>query len=64
MHESQLRYDPEEMIEALAAFMHLPVAPEDRGEVRAHLVVARRMAAEILEYRMDDDFEPAPVFRA
>jgi Protein of unknown function (DUF4089) len=40
----------------------LPILPEYEAGVLANLVIARRMAALVLDFELPDAAEPAPVF--
>ena len=51
-------------IDAAAQMLALPVAPEWKPAVRAHLEVALKLAAIVEELELPDEAEPAPVFEA
>jgi hypothetical protein len=51
-------------IDAVAAALALPVDPEWKPAVRAHLEVALKLAAIVGELELPDEAEPAPVFEA
>ena len=52
------------LIDAAAPALGLTIAPDWRGAVRANLAVSLRMAELVLEFPLDDEAEPAPVFVA
>lgn len=52
------------LIDAAAPALGLAVRPEWRAAVRANLAVSLRMGAAVLDFPLDDEAEPAPVFRA
>lgn len=52
------------LIDAQAAILGLAVAPEWRAAIRANLAVTLRMGALVEGFPLEDDAEPAPVFRA
>jgi len=56
--------DAEAVIEATAALLQLPLAPAYRDGIRQNLKTAAKMAALIEKVKLDDDTEPAPVFRS
>jgi hypothetical protein len=57
--------DPlDELIDAAAQVLGLPLKPEWRPAVRANLTVTLRLAAQVAEFELPDEAEPAPVFRA
>jgi hypothetical protein len=51
-------------IDAAAQMLALPVAPEWKPAVRAHLEVALKLAAIVEELELPDEAEPAPLFEA
>lgn len=53
----------EKLLEAASDVLHLEVLPEHRVGVLANIEVAIRMAALIEAYDLDDESEPAPVYR-
>jgi hypothetical protein len=53
----------EAYMDAAAALLGLPVAPDDRPGVLANLRVTARFAALVAEFPLDEREEPAPVFR-
>lgn len=56
-------FDPEAVIDALAPMLGIVVAEADRKDVANHLAVAKRIAADVLAFELEDDAEPAPVYR-
>jgi len=51
-------------IDGCAPALGLAVAPEWRDAVRANLAVTFRMAALVLDFKLPDEADPAPVFVA
>jgi Protein of unknown function (DUF4089) len=51
-------------IDAVAPIINLEIAAQHRPGVRANLEVAIRMAERIEAVRLEDESEPAPVYRA
>jgi hypothetical protein len=47
-----------------AAALDLPYEPAYRPSVEAHLAVAFRMAPLFLDFKLADEAEPAPIYRA
>jgi hypothetical protein len=57
--------DPiDDYITATAALLELPLDPAWRPAVRMHLDITLRLAALVEQAELDDEAEPAPVFRA
>ena len=56
-------FDAEALIEAAAQMLQLKIAPEYRDGVKNHLKTAAKMAALVEQTKLDDDAEPAPVYR-
>jgi len=54
----------DDFIAASGRALALPVEPEWQPAIRANLDVTFRLAAAVAEFRLPDDAEPAPVFRA
>ena len=52
----------EEFIAAGARVLGLPVEDAWKPTIRAHLEVNLRLAAEVVEFALADEIEPAPVF--
>lgn len=57
-------FDVEALIDAAAPMLQLQIAPEYRAGVKQNLKTAAKMAALIEKIKLEDDVEPAPVFRA
>ena len=51
-------------IEQAAALLGIPLSEEMRAATRANLDTAESLARLVLDYPLDDDVEPAPVFSA
>ena len=57
--------DPlEDMIEAAAAALHIPLDPQWKSEVRTQLQVILHHGASVAQFSLPDDAEPAPMFKA
>lgn len=56
-------FDADALIDAVAAYAGLPVLEEYRAGVRFHLTAARAIVADVLAFELEDDAEPAPVYR-
>jgi len=54
----------DEFITASARALALPVDPAWYPAIRANLETTLRLAAVVAEFKLPDDAEPAPVFRA
>ncbi len=54
----------DEQLDALAAALGISLRPEWRDAVRANLEVSLRLGSEVAAFPLDDEAEPAPVFRA
>jgi len=52
------------IIDAMAPLLGLSIEPAWRGEVAANLKVVASAARLVLEFPLEDELEPAPVFRA
>jgi hypothetical protein len=55
--------DVETYVDAAAALIDLPIAPEHRPGVVLNLGRVAAMAALVMEFPLPDDVEAAPVFR-
>ena len=51
-------------MDAAARALAIPIDPEWRPTIRANLAVTFRMGALVLDFPLDDEADPAPVFRA
>ena len=57
--------DPlDDLIDAAARVLELPVEPAWKAAVKANLQVTLRHGAHVAEFALPDDAEPAPVFVA
>jgi hypothetical protein len=57
--------DPlDDLIEAAAAALELPIEPGWKPAVKANLAVTLRMGLQVAEFKLPDEAEPAPVFVA
>ena len=54
----------DELIDAAARALALPIEPEWKAAVRANLELTLKHAAAVAEFPLPDDAEPAPYFRA
>jgi len=54
--------DADAVIDAASRSLGLVVDEPSRPHVKTHLEIAARMAALLLEHKLDDREEPAPVF--
>jgi Protein of unknown function (DUF4089) len=52
------------VVDAMAPALGLSVDPAWRGEVIAHWLATARAARLVLAFPLEDELEPAPVFRA
>ena len=55
--------DAEALIDAAAPMLQLRIAPEYRAGIKQNLKTASKMAALIEQIKLDDEAEPAPVYR-
>jgi hypothetical protein len=57
--------DPlDDFIDAAAKALKLPVDPAWKPAIRTNLAVTLNLAALVEEFKLPDEAEPAPVFRA
>ena len=57
--------DPlDELIDAAARVLELPIEPEWKAAVKVNLQVTLRHGAHVAEFALPDDAEPAPVYVA
>jgi hypothetical protein len=54
----------DDLVDAAAQALGLPVAPEWRGAVKANLAVTFALAELLADFPLPDEVEPAPVFSA
>jgi len=57
-------FDADALIDASALLLQLRIEPEYRAGIRANLKTASKMAALLEQMPLEDEAEPAPVFRA
>lgn len=57
-------FDVEALIDAMAAYLGLPVEEAYRAGIAGHLTVARAIAEDVLAFETSDEAEPAPVYEA
>lgn len=57
-------FDADALIEAAAPMLQLKIAPEYRDGIKENLKVAAKMAVLVESVKLDEEAEPAPVFRA
>jgi hypothetical protein len=56
-------FDADALIDAAAPMLKLRIAPEFREGIKQNLKTAGKMAALMEQVRLDEEAEPAPVFR-
>jgi hypothetical protein len=56
-------FDAQAIAQNMLAYLGLPDEPAYRLGITFHLTTARAIASGLLELPMDDDAEPAPVFK-
>lgn len=56
-------FDADAMIDAMAPVLQLKISDEQRPGVRLNLKTAGKMAALVEQVALEDDVEPAPVYR-
>ncbi len=56
-------FDADALVDASASLLHLRIAPEYRAGIKLNLKTASKMAALIEQIKLEDDAEPAPVYR-
>jgi hypothetical protein len=52
------------LIDASAAALALPIEPEWKPAIKANLAVTLRLANIVAEFKLPDEAEPAPTFEA
>ena len=57
-----MTFDPDALIDAAAPLLDLKVSESARPGVRLNLQIAARLAALVMDFALDDEAEPAPVF--
>jgi hypothetical protein len=58
------KQDIDSLIDAMAAYLGLPVEDAYRAGIAGHLAVAHTIAQDVLAFETSDEAEPAPVFKA
>jgi hypothetical protein len=58
-----VEFDADAVMDAMAACLDLTLEPGYRAGVAAHLVAAHAIAQDVLAFELEDDAEPAPVYR-
>jgi hypothetical protein len=57
--------DPlDDLIDAAARALELPIEPEWKPAVKTNLAVTLRLGQQVAEFKLSDEAEPAPVFSA
>ena len=56
-------FDADALIDATAPLLQLRISPEHRAGIKLNLKTAGKMAALVEQIKLDDDAEPAPVYR-
>jgi 1-carboxybiuret hydrolase subunit AtzG-like len=54
----------DQLIDASAAALALPIEPAWKPAIRANLAVTLRLAHVVAEFELPDEAEPAPIFEA
>lgn len=62
--DAERPFDPDAVIDAMAPLLGLTIEPDDRPGIALNLTVTARFARLVLDAPVDDEVEPAPVFRA
>lgn len=57
-------FDADALIDVAAPLLQLRIAPEHRAGIKLNLKTASKMAALVEQIKLDDEAEPAPVYRA
>ena len=60
---TQDEFDPDAIARSMLAYLGLPDEPAYRPGIVAHVVAARGIAADLLALPLEDETEPAPVFK-
>jgi len=56
-------FDAGALIDASLPWLGITLSEESRAAVKTHLEIAERLSRLVLEFPIDDEEEPAPVFR-
>ena len=59
-----MTFDPDALIDAMSPLLGLPLSDAARPGVKLNLQIAARLAPLVLDFPLDDEAEPAPVFVA
>lgn len=59
---SELVFDADALIDAMLPLLGLALPEGSRPVVKLHVETAERLARLVLEFPLDDESEPAPVF--
>ncbi|MBO0741303.1 MAG: DUF4089 domain-containing protein [Hyphomicrobiaceae bacterium] len=54
----------DDLIDALAGVLQLPIDPAWKPAIKANLQVTLRLASLVAEFELPDEAEPAPVYEA
>ena len=57
--DESIEHEVDRVLEALG----IAIPPESRAAVATHVRILRQHAAAVMAFTIDDDIEPAPVFR-
>jgi len=57
-----MTFDADALIDAAAPLLELPVSEASRPGVKLNLQIAARLAPLVMDFPLDDEAEPAPVF--
>ncbi len=56
-------FDVDAVMDAMAPLLGLRISPEYRNGIKLNLKTAAKMAAVVEQVKLDDEQEPAPVYR-
>ena len=57
-----MTFDADALIDATAPLLELPVSEASRPGVKLNLQIAAQLAPLVMDFPLDDEAEPAPVF--
>ncbi len=57
-------FDGDALIDASLPLLRLELTPESRAVVKLHLETAEKLSRLVRDFELDDDAEPAPVYRS
>jgi hypothetical protein len=60
---SSASFDPEALIDAITPLLGLVLTPESRAQTALHLRIAAQQAEKLFALSLDDEEQPAPVFK-